>query len=289
MTIKYLCVITLFLAFSLLSCKKSTTGPNDTQKDFLVHIQVANSNNQPVSGLRVSVWNALSNTGLAKTMTSSSTNLISSATTINFALAKTSNITLALSELNNKPYATLVTGIKNPGYYTVTASFPTLCGTHVYQCRLSAIDTSSDTLSYSGSMYLVLHQPDPAIAVLGYTSSTGSIETTDSLWFPNLFPLPPLIRTASTSRDSLGTFSIPENVQICLTDTSSGLSQVYSAVIKGGETIISLGWNPTSSSSISSVVHKSAKSQTTSILPDVIPVSIPTNTKLYQNYPNPFN
>jgi hypothetical protein len=282
---KYYYVFLLFLAVSLVSCKKSTTGPNDTSADFRVHIQVTNNNHQPVSGLRVSMWNALFNTGLAKTTTSASINLITSATSISFALAKTSNISLVVTELNNKPYATLLTGMRNAGVYAVNASFPTSWGTHVYKCQLSVTDTTSDTLRYSDSIYLVLYQPDPEIAVMGYTSSSGIYETTDSLCFPNLFSLPPMIRTVN-SPDSIATFSIPDSVQICLTDTSSGLSQMYGTVINGGDNTISLVWNPASLSTIQIKTNSMiiASPLTTPISPT------PTfTTKLHQNYPNPFN
>jgi hypothetical protein len=286
---KYYYIYLLFLAVSLLSCKKSTTGPNDTQKDFLVHIQVTNSSNQPVSGLRISMWNVLFASDTAKITTAATTSYTSSASTsIEFALAKVSDVSLTVTELNDKPFSTILTGIKKAGmFYHVITTFSTSWGTHVYKCQLAAIDTATDSVS-TATTYLVLHQPNPAVAVFGYTSSTGSFETTDSLCFPNLFTLPPLTRTTENSSDSTGIFSIPDSVQICLTDTSSGLSQVYSAVIKGGENIMSLKWNPTSSSSVSSVIHKNSKC-TTSILPVVIPVNTPTNTKLYQNYPNPFN
>ena len=285
---KYYYVFILFLVVSFTSCKKSTTGPNDTPKDFLVHLQVTNSSHQPVSGLRVSMWNALPYTGLAKTSASASISRITSETAIYYDLAKTSKISLTLSELNNKPYATLITGIKNAGKYAVHADFPALFGTHVYKCQLSVTDTTSDTLRYSDSIYLVLHQADPAIAVMGYTSSSGIYETTDSLCFPNLFSLPPMVKTIASSPDTIGTFSIPDSVQICLTDTSSGLSQMYGAVIKGEENNISLVWNPTSPLSSASQI----KSNSRIIIPSlgvIGPISIPKTTKLHQNYPNPFN
>jgi hypothetical protein len=166
-----------------------------------------------------------------------------------------------------------------------TLSLRVNVGTRVYVCRLTVTDTSTAAVAFRDSIYVTLWQPDPALAFLGYTGTTGAFEMKDSLAFPHLLSLPQMLRT-DVSPTVIGTFSFPDSVNIVLTDTSSSQSLTVAQKIVHGANAVAITWNP-GLQKIS--VLPSATLSAGAVSMDSSVVHVPTQWKLYQNYPNPFN
>jgi hypothetical protein len=174
--------------------------------------------------------------------------------------------------------------VSAPGLYSVNLSLRNSYGVRVYRCRFTAADTATGAVLFRDSIQVVLWQPDPAVAVVGFSSAGGIVESSDSLLFPSIFDLPPFIRTDATGPTPLGTFTIPDSCTITLTDTLYGRSAVYGRRITPGSNTFILTWNP------SGVVPLMAGPGS-----DERPIPARFSTfpsvewRLSQNYPNPFN
>jgi len=171
-----------------------------------------------------------------------------------------------------------------PGFYRASLIIAHQVPTRVYKCRLVAQDTTSGSTLFKDSIYAVLSQRDASISILGWTGINGAFETQDSLFFPNVVSLPPLVRT-DLNGNRLGTFSITDSVTITLSDTSAHRGQQFASVVKKGVNDFQLIWNPTTDSAISSgetrrvaSVHQVKRFAKTTL-----------EWKLEQNFPNPFN
>lgn len=50
-----------------------------------------------------------------------------------------------------------------------------LVGTRVYKCRLIAAGNFTGAIIFRDSIYAVLHNFDPALGIIGYTSGVGDV------------------------------------------------------------------------------------------------------------------
>jgi hypothetical protein len=277
------------------SCKDRGTNPitvDDTNFHFKIIIKDPAGN--AINGLRVSAWGVLSiDNQLYRTSISSQlnkVNKIQAATVLTFSLAKKAYVIFSVFNLLNQEIIRLTDEPKLAGLYTVswnaqsTPSFIVPSG--VYKCRLFAKSTTSDSVLFQDSIYAVLHQPDPQISVVGWTSQSGIFETTNALLFPKVLDPPALLRTNSTGPNIIGTFNYTDSVAVFLTDTTTHKQQLYYLTIGKQTNTFNLTWNPTTSPIFSIAGSLSISSDTLGV---EIPTVIPSSWNLYQNYPNPFN
>jgi hypothetical protein len=287
----FLLILTVLFAFS---CKDNGTGPilvEDTS--FRLKIIVKDAAGNPVSGLRISAWELLSiDNQLSKSSISSQlnkVNKIQAQTSFTFSLAERSYVIFSIFNILDQEVVRLVDAPKLAGLYKAswnaqsTPSFIVSSG--VYKCRLFAKSTSSDSVLFQDSIYAVLHQPDPEVSVLGWTSQSGIFETTNVLHFPNVLDPPILLQTNSTGPEIMGTFNYIDSVALVLTDSITHNQQRINVIIGKQNNTCELTWKPTASPTPSIVGNPPILHKTTG----VGPISIPKTWKLYQNYPNPFN
>jgi hypothetical protein len=271
----------------LSSCKDDGTEPS-ISTGFSVRIAVKTPGGAPVSGLRISAWNHLPPGVLAKPSTESAGRpLLLSVSTINFSVATKARINLTVFEFDGSPVSTLVDQALSAGLYAVNWSNTVHTPPRVYSYRLLALNDSTGDLLFRDAKYAVLWHTDSDIAVLGWTSSGGKFETSDSLLFPNVLKLPTLICTSAQSPDSLNTFTFPDSVTIALTDILTNQRLSFERAIRKGVTNeIELIWNPLSKPRAGSFLP--AGKQPPTIRTDQSAMGS-FNWKLFQNYPNPYN
>lgn len=286
---KSISVLLFAFLFLSLSCHKDdVTGPSGGN-NFSVKISVKNSGGDAVAGLRISCWNKLNPPVLLQQNNPPETPLSTlAATIIGYDMPFEGIVTLQVLDMNDHILQTPVEKhIAPAGSYQVVFSINLQTPTRVLKYRFTAMDSSGTDTLYRGTRYAVLQQPDPSISILGWSSSEGTFQTSDSLLFPNTLTLPSLSLTADDPT-VVGTFAITDSVVITLTDTSSNKHQTfYAAVRKGAANEIQLVWNPALAvperEPLSGVASPQKRFGS-----DPIPV-IPKNWALYQNYPNPFN
>jgi hypothetical protein len=287
----------LFTGLFCFSCKDKGTNPIPVEDtSFRFKVIVKNTAGNPVNGLRVSAWNILSvNGSLYKTSTQklSKKSNISSSVTLGFSAPVAAKITFSIFNLKDQEIATLINGQRESGQYTVQWNIPwtvpPAIPSGVYKCKLVATKTSSDTVIFRDSIYAVLHNYDPDINIIGWTSQGGLFETTDALLFPRVLDLPPLVHT-NMDPDSLGTFSYTDSVAIVLTDTVAHTQQRINVAIGKQVNAYNLTWNPQNSQLARVKQESTPLTKLQSIASDTLIIEVPPLAwKLYQNYPNPFN
>jgi hypothetical protein len=274
-----------------LSCKKDETpsliiGP--TSPGFSLTITAEDTLAQPVPGLRISAWNALA--GVFSPGTESEAGPSPgpfAVSTIGFDVATPARVVLSIFDLDNSPVAIVFDqNLSNTGSYLVQWSIHQNVPTRVYTCRLIAQDTATSTVLFHDSIYAVLWQPDPGIAMLGWTSPLGTFETHDSLLFPNVLSLPPMVQTNSSGPTPLGTFGISDSVTVVLADTSTHRSQTYQRAITRGENTVKLRWAPSGPATTPGAASKVRSQLDHRVRFDA---KVHASWALRQNYPNPFN
>jgi hypothetical protein len=282
-------LFTIVCVILLSSCRDDTTSPPPTT-DFSAKITIKNQVGAPVAGLRISAWNHLPpGIPLGSQMTPGGLASPLSVSSIEFSVATPARINLSVFEFDGSPVSTLVDQPLISGLYRVNWSNPTEKPPRVYRYRLIARDTAvTAAILFRDSLYAVLWHWDPEIAVLGWSSSAGTFETSDKLLFPNVLDLPKLVHTSLYGPDSLGTFTIPDSVTFALTDTVTHRQMTFDRVIrKGVANEIELIWNPILSKQWVPP-HPSTTEQQSIIRSDPT-AAVLFNWKLYQNYPNPYN
>ena len=140
---------------------------------------------------------------------------------------------------------------------------------------------------FKDSIYITLLDNSPENSILGYTSKSGTFETTDSLSFPNILTLPPIVETNATGPAPIGVFSFSQSIVITLIDTVTSRSVSYVRQVIKGQNVFNLTWNPSSGStstnpsvSMERLERMNPFSADTIILP-------PPRWELTQNFPNP--
>jgi len=284
--LSYAFTITILSTFN--SCKNNATDSSGTN-NFLFQVTVKNSTGQPVQGLRISAFNRPFNFEFPKRGNNHAVNKITSTSSIKFDLAKSCRVTLSLHELSGtKKQEPISDQLLQFGAYIVALKIiDATAGTRVYKVVLTAIDDTTKAQLFKDSVYITLWQPDPSLSVLDYTSSAGTVETSDSLLFPQLLTLPVMVRTNEMG-DSLGILTFPDDVVITVTDTAAQQSEQFIKKVVEGRNEFELIWNPSPTLQATKIVptqyFNAAKADTS-----VGPVVTPTRFRLYQNYPNPFN
>jgi hypothetical protein len=281
-------LITIIAAIRLSSCKDEGMAPPPTT-DFSVKITIKTPSGAPSSGLRISAWNHLPPGVFQGTpLKSGSPAIPLSVSVINFSVATAARINLTVFECDGSTASTLVDQLLSPGLYAVHWDNPTHKPPRVYYYRLIARDTATAAILFRDSLFAVLWHTDPEIAVLGWSSSAGTFETSDKLLFPNILDLPRLVHTSAEGPDSLNTFTIPDSITIALTDTVTQRQMKFDRVItKGVANEIELIGNPILPKPRAQPHPLMAEQQ--SIVRTNRSATIVFDWKLYQNYPNPFN
>ena len=140
---------------------------------------------------------------------------------------------------------------------------------------------------YRDSVYTLCWRPYPELSILGYTSASGSFSTIDSLRFPNVLTLPPLIHTGESGSGTLGTFSLSDTLVFVLTDTASHRQQSFERVVhKATNNSLSFAWQPTATYQATPIIKQ--ESPQLSKIEIVRPAAPELAWKLNQNYPNPY-
>ncbi len=261
-----------------LSCKGS--NPSGPDQPFSLQVTVQDLLGHPVSGLRLSGWNKVTAPAPAPGMLKASSPNATSA--IRFDIPSAADVVLTINDLAGQPIDTLIHQRLPSGAFMYSYHTDQQIGTRVSWCRIIASDTGR--VLFRDSVALVLFQPDPSIAVLGWTSGNGRFHTDDLTLFPSTLGLPTLIYTEQTP-ESLGTIKIQDTATFVLTDTALHTSQYYTRLIAKGPNGFFLLWNPAQASPESRATHPSSRE----IELTPVPIPIPSEWKLYQNYPNPFN
>ena len=278
-------------ALSFLSCKKDETPPlivGPTPSGFSLKIAVTDTSEHPVPGLRISAWNTLTGVPFrgakSKAMPSRGTLAVS---TIGFDVAAPARVILSILDLDNSLAATVFDrNVSNTGSYVVNWSIRQNVPTRVYKCLLVAQDTATSAVLFRDSVYAVLWQRDASVAIIGWTAPLGTYETHDSLLFPNVLSLPPMVLTDATGPTPLGTFAISDTITVILADTSTRRSQTYQRIITRGENTMKLDWAPPGPAATPEAVISARPQLNTEIR---FKAQVHTSWALHQNYPNPFD
>ncbi len=273
----------------LLSCKSDSTEPKVVvPESFSLRMTVRNTVSAPVAGLRISASNDLSVFQKpAQIGAPLSTTRHQAVSTIRFNAPIRALVRLSVFDMDDQLVTVLFQSDSiPPGLYAADFSIQVRTPTRVYKCVMISRNMTTGSVLFHDSVYAVLSQPDAEVCVLGVTSATGSFETTDTLLFPNLLNLPPLISTSSAGPTPLGTFAILDSVTFTLTDTIASRSQTFRRSIKSATNDFSLMWNPSILSDSGRTADNSAGSSSIRIH------RISGNASdwsLEQNFPNPFN
>ena len=238
-------ILILFLAN--ISCKNNPASINNNTDNFSVTINVKDSNGQPVQGISVSIYNDADSSSLG---IAESPKVLQANTSILFSVAESSLVSLGIYELDGRLVQNLATD-RNLGQgvfeYVVSLNVENV-GTRVYKGILTAVNDTTKQVLFKDSIYITLLDNSPENSILGYTSKSGTFETTDSLSFPNILTLPPIVETNATGPAPIGVFSFSQSIVITLIDTVTSRSVSYVRQVIKGQNVFNLTWNPSSGS-----------------------------------------
>lgn len=280
-------ILLLLISVALFSCGDSPVDIQPPTDDFSLTISVKDSEDNPVSNLKVSAWNKLpyDNYLIPKIQKTESTK--SGTTTFLFALKGKSYVNLFAFDLENTLYDSIISRELSPGNYR--ALWQNSEPNRVYKVVFEVMsDSLADSLDYRDSVYAVNHSINPQVAAIGQTDISGKFETKSKLLFPYLYDLPEFNRTTDNSPEIIGTFTFLDTIIIALQDTANNKVQYFDYLLKVGENKISLNWNSTLAKKYQPS-NKIYKTNTTSLLDSIDPIGIPMKNDFRQNYPNPFD
>jgi hypothetical protein len=275
---------TLILCFllSLLAACDQGTAPPPPEEPFSFRVTVKDQAGAPRPNVRVSVYPPF-DVGWIPAPAKSPAGILASST-INFAVATPARVTLSLLDLDGTLIQKLQDNtLRVAGLYAFRLALQRRDGARVMMCRFVATDTATGTIAFRDSVYVTLWQPDPEIAVLGYTSGSGTLESRDTLAFPYVLSLPPIAVTRDDPTP-LGWFSFPDSCIITLTDTATAAQMTFGRRLVHRTNEITVTWNPAGKVSLKTGKRLQA-------LPGAASSGArdPFQWRLYQNYPNPFN
>ena len=107
---------------------------------------------------------------------------------------------------------------------------------------LTSTDSKKENILYQDSIYVILWQPDPRLALIGKTDSEGNIKIEDKARFPYFYNLPLIPRTGTDSPEIIGSVQSSENVTISLSNESFTISINYNKTVKDGPNNYNLAW-----------------------------------------------
>ncbi len=260
------------------------TSPPPVREAFLFRVTVKDQAGNPMPNLRVSVTPPFDLSLLQKPSPGRSAPGINAASTVNFEAAVPARVNLFLNDLDGTTIQKLMENrLINPGVYAVGISLQRHDGARVMVCRLVAVDTATGNAIFRDSIYVALWQSDIQVAFLGYTSAVGVFESRDTLSFPYVLTLPPIVITRSDPTP-LGSFSFPDSCMITLMDTARGAHMTFGRRLVRGPNEFAVTWNPAGSPGPANVAR-----------PAPLPAGLSFVSRdafawrLSQNYPNPFN
>lgn len=275
----------LLLIFN--GCSDNPSSSDETVSGFKFTVNVKNKNSSPMSDIKVGVWNKISfnNSSLPKIF---SVNEIQSSSIISFSIASQSYVDFNIYDIENNLYNTLLDNEKlQPGNYQIQFIPKKDVGTAIFKFLMVAkTDSTSNENLFRDSVYAVLLAPDPEVANIGTTDQNGSIETVNKMLFPNLYNLNDFIHTSSASPDSLGSFSLSDEIIIALTNNNSEV-KYFTKIISEKENVFNLVWENGSDDYPNWGWFN--KNGTVNKRLDDSSFVIPNEFKLDNNYPNPFN
>ncbi len=282
------CFVILICAFSLISCKSDSTGPSkEAPKPFSLKILVLTPEGTPRAGLRISLLNQLLYTLSSKASRINNTSRVRTplaTSSVSFEVPVACKVNLTAFEMDGSVAANYLTDyIAAMGSHVVNFGINGAIGSHVYKLRLIARDTSTGGILFMDSIYAALVQYDAVLSGLGSTGLDGSFETRDTLRFPNLLSLPPLVLTDVTS-DPQGTFIFRDTVTVMVTDTVSNTTEMFAIPVTKGAQIDTLVWTR----GLPKTLEAAGRGERPAVRVSRIRESA-FMWKLYQNYPNPFN
>ncbi len=285
MITRFIIVTVCVLVGLFIACDQGTSPPT-VEEAFFFRVVVKDPAGNPVPGVRVSVYPPYDVGWLPKSSIIPSPLGVNASSTLNFALAATARVSLILYDLDGATIQQLIGNqLLNPGVYAYTIALQRREGARVMRCRLVARDTATGNVAFRDSIYVTLWQPDAQVAVLGYTSGSGTVESRDTLAFPYILSLPPIVVTRFDPTP-VGTFFFPDSCVITLTDTATAAQVTLGRRLVRGPNEIPVTWHPVGSPAPLRQGGKSPFPQPSALR------SVLGNTfewRLYQNYPNPFN
>ena len=266
-------------------CSRHTTGPDQS---FSLKISVKDPRGNPVAGLRVSMVNDLAmSAGSGKRGPGPPARPLST-TSLGFEAPKVFRGTLGILSIKGNRVVDLLAGTLLPaGAFRVNWTPDAVLTNGVYVCRFSAADTGTGSVLFRDSNYVVLHDIDPALCVIGWTNGSGEYETGDPALFPNLIPLPPIPLTDASGPTVIGTFRYLDSVTVTVVDTLNHIGLAKRTAITNGTNAMDVLWVPSTIYNAIGDVRITAQLLGPSPISDS--VVVPTQWKLRQNYPNPFN
>jgi|WetSurMetagenome_2_1015567.scaffolds.fasta_scaffold13463_6 hypothetical protein len=215
-------------AFVLQSCENAPISPVIGQLPSLrVNISVVDTYGNPVPGIRVSCWNKLRWISGLLPSAPDTLALTIPTSAIFLDMPTKGMVWMALYDMDGRIVLALCSDntLWGPGQLRATFVTGDYRTPRVLKCRCIVRDASSNIL-YRDSVYSLCWQPYAERSILGWTSADGSLSSDDSLKFPNVLALPPLVYAAETGWDTLGTFSLSDTLIFALTDTSSHRSSL---------------------------------------------------------------
>jgi len=280
--------VILMCVFSLIACKGDSTGPSkETPKPFSLKILVLTPEGTPRSGLRISLLNQVlfspsSKSGGFNKITHTVSPLATS--TLRFEVPVVCKVDLTAFEMDGSVAANYLTDYTAViGSHVANFSINGAIGSRVYKLRLTARDMSSGAILFMDSIYAALVQQDASLSLLGSTGLDGSFETRDTLRFPNLLSLPPLILTDATS-ETQGTFSFRDTVTVMLTDTVSNTTEMFAVPVMKAAQLDTLVWTHGLPRTLEVAGSAEGPSRRVSRINKTVFM-----WRLDQNYPNPFD
>jgi len=275
--------ILLILQFN--GCSEQSTNPDEDQNTFSFNVKVVDDNNNPIQGIMVGSHYYPSYPLPKETRSNNFLNPMA-ATTIKFSINQQSIADLTVYDLENINVKKIIDNqTLQAGVYSVIFDATGLKGS-VYKIKLNIKDTMNQNILFTDSIYSSLLHLDPAYCKMGITNSTGNFITNDKTYFPSLYTLPDLVRTAEDSPEPLGIFSITDQITIQLTDTLLNITKVFNKTISKNknEFVLKFSEGTTAIYKIDGTKSLSPKSYVQSIIP-----KIKRYWSLEQSYPNPFN
>jgi hypothetical protein len=283
----------------LLSCNDNPTDTSNSTP-FSLEVQVIDKDGIPKEGINVSIWNNISYSGTWKKALSE--NNILASTSIGFFIPEQCFIEIASFDIEGKLKENILSGEYLPGSYRIIYSGSEPVGTAVYKCKMTVYSDSLYSNIISGdSIYMVLHQPDPSVSVVGKSNFNGKVKTYNKLLFPQLYNLPVIRRTGPDSPEELGNIIFSDSVTIILADDSFSKTIVYKKRVSNGDNKITLIWDESLTKTIKQIkpIEQDYSYRDESVSPginiyrlketDVEYGFFPGEWILEQNYPNPYN
>lgn len=279
--------ILLILCLCFTNCNTDTNPVNSDQTKFSFKVNVRDKNGNPVSNIRVAAWNFLKKPdGQIIGKKNIVNDSIMASTSIRIRIQDNSNVLLNVYDLNDNLISNIVDSFLQKGNYEFIWAINDLKPVRFFKCKIVALDSLFTQELFVDSIYMTLFQPDFKRCFLGYTNSEGIYETDDRLLFPstidNFIPLKYGGWNPFTNEfDTSGTFLFTDSIRIVLTDTLSGVQNIYTNTISSQQNEYNFMWNESGT-----IFKKSYTNQKYFTKPNDS-----TNYKwnLFQNYPNPFN